>query len=61
MVVHCVAGSNTAENNVPDGAGKKLTILRKNTGVKVVACPSDDWCLLVDPAGAAWGSFFKNN
>ena len=48
--------------NVPDGAGKKLKILRKNTVVKVVApCPSDDWCLLVDPAGAAWGSFFNNN
>lgn len=48
--------------NVPDGAGKKLKILRTGTVVKVTApCPSDDWCLLVDPAGAAWGSFFNNN
>jgi hypothetical protein len=48
--------------NVPDGAGKKIGILRKNTVVKVTApCPSDDWCVLQDPAGAAWGSSFHNN
>jgi hypothetical protein len=48
--------------NVPDGAGKKIGILRTNTVVKVTApCPSDDWCVLQDPAGAAWGSFFHNN
>jgi hypothetical protein len=48
--------------NVPDGAGKKIEILRTGTVVKVAApCPSDDWCLLLDPAGAAYGSFFRNN
>ncbi len=48
--------------NVPDGAGKKIAILRTNTVVKVKApCPSDDWCLLLDPAGAAWGSFLRND
>jgi hypothetical protein len=48
--------------NVPDGAGTKIGILRTNTVVKVTApCPSDGWCVLQDPAGAAWGSFFHNN
>jgi hypothetical protein len=48
--------------NVPDGAGKKIGILRTGQVVKVSApCPADDWCVLKDPVGAAWGSFFHNN
>lgn len=48
--------------NVPDGTGKKIGILRTGTVVKVAApCPSEDWCLLLNPAGAAYGSFFRNN
>jgi len=48
--------------NVPDGAGKKIGMLRKNQVVTVSApCPSDDWCVLQSPAGAAWGEFLHNN
>jgi len=48
--------------NVPDGTGTKIKILRTGDVVKVAApCPSDDWCLLLDPAGAAWGSSLRNN
>jgi hypothetical protein len=48
--------------NVPDGAGKKIGILRKNQVVTVSApCPADDWCVLQSPAGAAWGEFLHNN
>lgn len=45
-----------------DQGGHVIGMLNKGQVVKVVnACSSSAWCILTDPAGAAWGRDLTNN